>query len=136
MDSDILLKFFKSSNDPEGFMNNLDGSQQRVLQRELERNNLMTTDRVNKEVDAVLLEMPEMNRKVTSSVRLRVSDWPSPGVSASKKNIACCNFVVYEPAEELMDKLREGILVQVRLRSSHPCRRKDKGILCHPPVPA
>lgn len=109
MDSDMLYKFFKTSNDQEGFMHSLDYSQQAALQREIERNRVTTMDRINKEVDAILNEIPGMNRKVGSSITLKVSDWPSPDIVKSKKKIACCNLTIYDPAEELVDRLREGL---------------------------
>lgn len=114
MDSDILYRFFKSSNDPEGFMNTLDHLQQNALQKEIERSQMITSDRIGKELDALLAEIPGMNRKVSSSLRLRVSDWPHSGIAESKKKINSCNLFIWDPPEELIDKIREGIIYPSR----------------------
>lgn len=89
-------------------MHSLDESQQRIIQREIERQMTRTNDIITKEVDSILNDMPSMNRQVMSCVKLIVSDWPISGVRSSNK-ITSCNFTIWDPSEELMEKLREGM---------------------------
>jgi hypothetical protein len=107
-DPEVLYNFLKYSNDPDGFMQTLDETQQSILRRHLDRNMILIQDRINKELDAAIAEIPAMNRKVSSYIKLIVSDWPLTGIKSPEK-ITSCILTIWDPSEELIDKFKEGI---------------------------
>eukprot|EP01127_Copromyxa_protea_P006741 TRINITY_DN16731_c0_g1_i1.p1 TRINITY_DN16731_c0_g1~~TRINITY_DN16731_c0_g1_i1.p1 ORF type:complete len:1023 (-),score=159.30 TRINITY_DN16731_c0_g1_i1:29-2881(-) len=113
-DSEVLFQHFRASSDPDGFMHSLDCTQSDILRREIERHEINKNERIRREIDSALHEQDSQNRKVTSCVRLRVSDWPTQQVlQAKKKIIGEANLFIYDADESLIQDLVEGGRIQV-----------------------